>query len=283
MNPRVSSGGVPLRPSLRQILAAGRRRLREAVDDCIDRPFLPLPPNDTDLFLVSYPKSGVHWLKWLMASANLMLSGDRREVTFFNHSDFIADLASVKRVGPPVLPVPGCRCFTSHAPWIRRYRKVIYLVRDPRHVMPSYHAHLTSRRVWQGSLEELVAHETYGIRRWVDHVGGWLDRVDPTASFTLLRYEDLLAGTEKELIRLYALLGWRLEAATAAEVVARAAPERMREHEDRFNEGHPRRRGTEFVRKGEMKGPRQPVPEALLRRIEAEAGPLMRRLGYLDG
>ena len=40
---------------------------------------------------------------------------------------------------------------------------------------------------------------------------------------------------------------------------------------------------TEFVRKGDIKGPRQPVPEAVLRRIEAEAGPLMRRLGYLDG
>ena len=56
------------RPSLGQIVAAGRRRLREAVDDCIDRPYLPQPPDDTDLFLVAYPKSGINWLKWLMAT-----------------------------------------------------------------------------------------------------------------------------------------------------------------------------------------------------------------------
>jgi hypothetical protein len=271
-----------LRPSLAQILAAGRRRLREAVDDCIDRRYLPQPPDDSDLFLVSYPKSGVHWLKWLMATTNLLLSGDGREVTFFNHSDFIADLQSVRRIGPPGLAVPGCRCFTSHAPWVRRYRKVIYLVRDPRHVLPSYHAHLTSRRVWQGSLEALVQHETYGIGAWIAHVGGWLDGVDPTAAFTLLRYEDLLAQTEQELIGLYALLGWTLAPAMAAEVVGRASLERMRAHEERFNAGHPRRRDTEFVRRGDIKGPRQPLSEMLQRRIEDEAGPLMRRLGYLS-
>jgi len=270
------------RPSLGQIAAAGRRRLREAVDECIDRPYLPQPPDDTDLFLVAYPKSGINWLKWLMATTNLLLSGDKREITFFNHSDFIADLHSVSRIGPPSLPVPGCRCFTSHAPWIRRYRKVIYLVRDPRLVMPSYHAHLAGRAVWQGSLEAMVEHRLYGIRAWADHVGGWLDKVDATASFTLLRYEDLLARTTEELTRLYDLLGWRLESAVAAEVLARVTIERMRAHEAKFNEGHPRRRDTEFVRKGDIKGPRQPVPEAVLRRIEAEAGPLMRRLGYLD-
>jgi hypothetical protein len=270
-----------MRLSLRRVLAGGRSRLREALADLVDRPYLPIPADDTDLFLVSFPKSGVNWLKWLMATANLRLSGDPREITFFNHSDLIADLHSVRRVGPSGLPVPGCRCFTSHAPWIRRYRKVIYLVRDPRHVMPSYHIHLTSRQAWQGTLEELVGHELYGIGAWVRHVGGWLDQVDATASFTLLRYEDLQARTAEELTRLYALLGWRLDAPLAAQVVAEVSPARMRADEARFNDGHPRRRGTEFVRKGELGGPRRPVPEALLRQIEDAAGPLMRRLGYL--
>jgi Threonine aldolase len=104
------------RPSLGQIAAAGRRRLREAVDDCIDRPYLPQPPDDTDLFLVAYPKSGINWLKWLMATTNLLLSGDKREITFFNHSDFIADLHSVSRVGPPSLPVPAAAASPAMRP-----------------------------------------------------------------------------------------------------------------------------------------------------------------------
>src|SRR5262249_61473914 len=144
---------------------------------------------------------------------------------------------SVRRVGAARLPVPGCRCFTSHAPWMRRYRKVIYLVRDPRHVMASYHAHLAGRGGWDGSLAALVDHPRLGIAGWRDHVGGWLDHVDATASFTLLRYEDLRARTDEELIRLYGLLGWRLEPAIAAEAIARASPERMRELEAAFNAG----------------------------------------------
>src|SRR5262249_15040632 len=156
------------------------------------------------------------------------------------------------------------------------------LVRDRGQVLPSYHAHLTSREVWQGSLEALVEHESYGVRAWAAHVGGWLDRIDPTASFTLLRYEDLLMRTGEELIRLYALLGWSLAPAMAAEAVGRASLERMAAHEERFNEGHPRRASTEVVRRGDIRGPRQPLSEALQRRIENEAGPVMRRLGYLS-
>ena len=270
------------RPSLGQIAAAGRRRLREAVDDCIDRPYLPQPPDDTDLFLVAYPKSGINWLKWLMATTNLLLSGDKREITFFNHSDFIADLHSVSRVGPPTpagprLPLLHQPCALDPALPQGDLSRARSAPRDALLPRPS-----PGRAVWQGSLEEMVEHRLYGIRAWADHVGGWLDKVDATASFTLLRYEDLLARTTQELTRLYDLLGWRLESAVAAEVLARVTIERMRAHEAKFNEGHPRRRDTEFVRKGDIKGPRQPVPEAVLRRIEAEAGPLMRRLGYLD-
>jgi hypothetical protein len=269
--------------SLGRLLAAGRRAAREALDDRLDRPFLGEPASDTDLFLVAFPKSGLTWTSRLFANANLLLSGDDREVTFFNLSDFVPDIHHVRRVGPAPLRAPGFRCFKSHASWLRRYRKVIYLVRDPRHVMASYHMHLASRGVWQGTLEAMVRHEVYGIRAWVAHVGGWLDNVDTTAAFTLLRYEDLSAHTAEELTRLYALLGWRLAPALAAEAVERASPARMRADEARCNEGHPRLRGTEFVRHTAMKGPRQPLTLPVLRHILAEAEPLMRRLGYLPG
>jgi hypothetical protein len=276
-------------PSARQILSAGRRALRQALADLVESPYLPIPPDDRDLFLVAFPKSGVNWLKWLMINANLLLSGDRREVNFFNSSDFIADIHSVRRVAParelqlgPTVSAPGCRCFTSHAPWTRRYRKVIYLVRDPRHVMASYQAHLASRGNWQGSLEALVEDPRFGIEAWMAHVGGWLDNVDATARFTLLRYEDLTARPAEELIRLYGLLGWRLDGAMAAEAAARASPERMRALEAESNAGHPRLSEAEFVRRGEMTGPRQALAEATRARIEASAGQLMRRLGYLE-
>jgi hypothetical protein len=269
--------------SLSRFFAASRRAARDALDDHLGRPYLSEPANDTDLFLVAFPKSGLTWTSRLLANANLLLSHDKREVTFFNLSDFVPDIHHVRRVGPAPLSAPGFRCFKSHASWMRRYRKVIYLVRDPRHVMASYHMHLGSRGVWQGTLEAMVHHEDYGIRAWVTHAAGWLDKVDATTSFTLLRYEDLRARTSEELTRLYGLLGWSLAPALAAEAVERASPERMRADEARFNERHPRLSGTEFVRLTEMRGPRQPLPLPVLRHILAEAGPLMRRLGYLPG
>jgi len=277
---RKKGAGRPERATLRGWISAGRHSLRAAIASFGDAGILPDPPDDTDLFLVAFPKSGVNWLKWLMAGANLLLSGDPRQVTFFNSSDFIADIHSARRGGPARLTVPGCRAFTSHAPWTRRYRKVIYLVRDPRHVMASYHAHLTARGAWTGSLAALVDHPQMGIAGWKAHVEGWLAGVDATAAFTSLRYEDLRSRTAEELTRLYDLLGWRLEPPVAAEAIARASPERMREQEAAFNAGHPRLRESEFVRRGSMTGPRQPMAADVLARIEAEAGGLMRRLGY---
>jgi hypothetical protein len=267
-------------PSLRNWLSASRRAFRDGLHDFVNEPYLPRPTDERDLFIVAYPKSGSTWLSYLMANANLLLSGERRQATFFNLNDFVADLHRTRRIGPETTRAPGCRCFKSHARWIRRYRKVVYLVRDPRPVMASYHQHLGSRGVFRGSIEAMVRHPDYGIASWIDHVGGWLDRVDAGVSFTLLRYEDLRRSPAGELMRLYALLGWDLDSALAGEAVERSSLARMRLAEGAFNAGHPRRMGAEHVRRSDIDGPRQPIPVSALRLIEAGAGSLMRRLGY---
>jgi hypothetical protein len=251
-------------PSFGHLVSAGRAMTRQLVGP------LAGEPNGTDLFLVAFPQSGLDWLARLYANACLILAGDRRKVTQFNLGDLVPDGDWGRRAGPPPLPVPGFRCFSSHARLTRRYRKVIYLVRDPRRVMADRHAELVERGQWRGSLEEMLRHRRHGIRAWTAHAAGWLDQVE-TPAFALVRHEDLRARTAFELTRLFDLLGWHLDPAQAAQAVARAGEAGRTQSDPRLGGFPPR---AEPVPPGA-------IPLSAVRLIGEGAGPLMRRLGYL--
>ena len=226
----------------------------------MSRHFLPGERHDDDLFVVEFPKSGVTWLTFLLANVNAQIAGDRRAVTFFNLNDFVPDVQSVSHVSVPRAAVPGYRFFKSHAPYMAEYRKVFYLVRDPRHVMVSYWTFLTSLGWFRGNLEQLVADRTHGIRAWVDHVTGWLDGVHPSASFALVRYEDLLSNPHGELGRLYRLLGMPVTDEVIATAVERSSIERMRDLEAEAAAGNPALKNFEFVRRHAPGTARAPRP-----------------------
>jgi len=226
----------------------------------------------TDLFLVAFPHSGLDWMVRLYANASLILAGDPRKVTQFSLGDLVPEEGLRRPAGPPPLPVPGFRCYSSHARFTGRYRKVIYLVRDPRRVMADRHAALVARGQWRGSLEEMAGHRRHGIRAWAAHAAGWLDHVE-TPAFALVRHEDLCARTAFELTRLFDLLGWHLDPAQAAQAVARAAEAGWATPD--------LRRGGEALRRRAEAAPPGAIPFSAMRLIGEVAGPLMRRLGYL--
>jgi hypothetical protein len=265
---------------LRRLVSGTCAQLTDVVQSLAARPFLPAERNDDDLFIVEFPKSGVTWLTFLIANVNAQLNGDPRAVTFFNVNDFVPDVQSVRHVGPARAAMPGYRCFKSHSPYLSSYRKVIYLVRDPRDVMASYWTFLRGLGWWGGTLEQLVAHRKYGIRAWMDHVGGWLRGIDAATSFALLRYEDLTANTSAELTHLYALLGLPVTPGIIATAIERSSIERMRQLERSFAASHPALGGLEFVRQQPLGGARTPISSAARELIEREAVSVMKQLGY---
>jgi hypothetical protein len=266
--------------NLRRFLSGTRALIRESLETTAGRQYLPGERRDDDLFLVEFPKSGITWLTFLMANINALLAEDRRVVTFFNVNDFIPDVQSVRYAGAPAAGLPGYRCFKSHASYLARYRKVIYMVRDPRDVMVSYWTFLRSLGMWGGTLDQLVRHRRYGIEAWREHVAGWLDGIDAAASFTLVRYEDLIADAPAELGRLYGLLGMPVTEDIIATAVERSSIERMRQLEAEFSGKHPALAKLEFVRRKELGGSRGPLSESLRELIENRSGSVMERLGY---
>lgn len=260
--------------------AVARTEVTGRLDQWQARAVLPRPVNDSDLFLVEFPRSGITWLSFLIANAMLVLGGDPRRATFLNIQDFVPDIHVRARLPGSPLGHVGYRVIKSHAPYTPCYKKLFYLVRDPRHVMASYYAFLTGLGGFSGSIEALVEHRRYGIDAWCAHVEGWLTRVAPGISMAIIRYEDLLADPAAELGHCLAELGWPVGEGQMAEIVACSDLGAMREAEARYNSRHPVLGSFDFVRPGASGGARVALPSALERRIVERAAPLLQRLGY---
>src|SRR5437588_13041373 len=101
--------------------AASALRRRQSVPAARGLTVLP-----TDVFLVSYPRSGNTWLRFLLANA----LRPAQVATFADVGAVVPDIYD----GPDrdLLRRPAPRVLKSHEPFDERYRRVLYLVRHPR-------------------------------------------------------------------------------------------------------------------------------------------------------
>src|ERR1700679_2893267 len=108
----------------------------------LNRPGPELVIFDDDVFLVSFPKSGNTWTRFLVA--NLVFPEQRAD--FGNIHDLVPDPGATTKRRLHNMPRP--RIIKSHECFDPRYPRVIYIVRDPRDVAVSqYHYHRKCKRI----------------------------------------------------------------------------------------------------------------------------------------
>lgn len=234
-----------------------------------------------DVFLVSYPRSGNTWLKFMVAH---LLTGE--EVGFDRSEELVPPVGM--HAGAPRMAPSGGRVIKSHEPYRRlhgrAYGDVVYLVRDGRDVAVSYYFHQIRRDFFAGGFSEFLTHflrgEVEGYGAWHEHVESWLAR--PGVARTLVvRYEDLLADTAAELARVAAFLGARPDDATLRAVVESNTATRMRSKEDDSALLARRKRNdVPFVRRAAAGQWSESFDDDDLERFERVAGASLTRLGY---
>ena len=239
---------------------------------------------DDDTFLVSYPKSGNTWVRFLLA--NLIYPNET--VGFANINRLLPAPGVSSRRFLNSLPRP--RILKSHEPFDVRFRKVIYLVRDPRDVAVSeYHFDLKKRYIeadvtLEQFVERFLAGTTSAYGSWWEHAASWIGARQGNPAFLLVRYEDLLDNPIPGLAQIADFLGIQADEQRLQAAIDRSAADRMRKLEqqqsDKWTGTKNTRKEIPFVRSASAGGWKNALPKHSAEAIEAAWCPLMNYLGY---
>ena len=239
-------------------------------------------PDDT--FLISYPKSGNTWTRFLVAN----LAYPDTPADFSNIDTLTPDPEALSKRRLARMPRP--RILKSHQYFHPRYMRVIYIVRDPRDVLLSqFHFHRKRQVIGDDyPLEKFVgrflAGETTPYGSWGENVASWLATRENKPGFLLLRYEDMLEDAARELEKVAAFLGIPADPDRIRKAVTRSAADEMRKMEKAqaklWASTKDTRQDVPFVRSAKAGGWQTALPKSAVLEIEKAWGHLMHHLGY---
>jgi hypothetical protein len=239
-----------------------------------------------DIFLVSYPKSGNTWTRFLIAN----LAYPEQNPDFSNINSLLPDpeAMSARDLKYAVRP----RIIKSHQYFDPRYQKVIYIVRDPRDVVLSEYYFDIKRGAIADDfpLQQFVSrfvcgelNHPYGT--WGENAASWFYTRCGDPRFLLVKYEALHSQPMDEMGRIANFIDIPARPEKLAFAVEQSSADRMRELEK--SQGHlwsstrETRKDKPFVRSAKSGGWKTELPEASIAKIESKWGRLMCDLGYV--
>jgi len=238
-----------------------------------------------DVYIVSYPKSGNTWLRFLLAN---LLYPDA-DVNLSNIDDRMPSIYEATKRQMELVSRP--RYIKSHEPFHPRYPNIIYIVRDPRDVAVSYYYYALKKgkaprefRI-ENFVDDFIGDKIENLYgSWADHVAGWLAMRQSRKNFLLLRYKDLLEDTHRQLSKIAVFLGIPLEEKKIDRAVQLSTADRMRRLEreggKKWSETKGSRMDIPFVRAAKANQWSGALPPRSVMAIEAAWGPVMMVLGY---
>lgn len=235
-----------------------------------------LDTRNGDVMVISYPRSGNTWVRFILAN--------------LTERALLDPLADVQQVVPDIYTMsrselnrmPAPRILKTHEYFDPRYRRVIYLVRDPRHVAISYFDFQRKSGLIPPdvSLDDWVARFVGpGVDRfgnWQEHVQSWIATRGESREFLLVRYEDLLAHGQREARRLADFLGM---GAVSDEDVQHALARSSMNSLKKIQSNQPSRAHPSLV--GVSHGARTVLPPETSQRIEAAFRRTLLELRYI--
>lgn len=209
--------------------------------------------DDTQVFVVSYPKSGRTWLRTqlgrvlcshygidealLLDTYNLTRRADVLRTRFIHDGSELTKGTDYHKME------------TGRARF--RDRKVIFLIRDPRDVLVSCYFQASKRiNVFERTISEFIRSDAYGIKKYVTFLNIWAANQNVPRDFLLLTYEDMHNQTAELLRRSLDFIGAEaVSQRVIDDAVAFASFENMRrmEKQDEFR--------IDWMRPGDVNDP----------------------------
>ncbi|XP_051790569.1 amine sulfotransferase-like isoform X8 [Erpetoichthys calabaricus] len=216
---------------------------------------------DSDVFLMTYPKSGTVWTQQIMT---LIFEDDCTEDYQQNYErmpwiEFPLD-------GYDFVNRPSPRLYATHLPYHmvpkalkEKKAKVIYVFRNPKDTMVSYFhfSKMMNDLETLPSITELIERYLNGKvlgGSWFDHVKGWYDHKDQV-NILFLSYEEISKDLRSAILKISKFVGKHLEDAAIDKIVEKSTFKNMKndpkanfeflfDHDADKEKGHFMRKGT---------------------------------------
>jgi hypothetical protein len=210
-----------------------------------------------DVFIASYPKSGVTWLQFM--SGFMMYGLDPSIAPGSLVNLLFPDVHQNKYYIRTQLPT----LFKSHSLPTPTMKKVVHLVRDGRDVMASYYAFL-ERAGKKILLKDMIVKDI-GLfpTNWAKHCEAW-ENNPYRANILSISYEEMLTSPEVTLSKYCSFVGIEIQPETIQKAISLASFSNLQKNEIRNREiGSPIPTKL-FFRKGEIGSYKHEIPADLL-------------------
>lgn len=209
-------------------------------------------PTEKDTFLVSYPRSGNTWLRAIICEILYQTSARSIEelqyyvpdihINTFKKDVINSDFNAIKSHFP---------CLINQKK-IKKYQKIIYIIRDPRDVVISYYRYLFGRNSYHSDFETFLLDWLNGRIwpcSWQEHINSWIGDSSNKRDFDLqiFRYEELISNTENQIKNLAQMLGCSINIQRAKEITKSTSREQMHLKEKQGMPKHERVESMQFI------------------------------------
>lgn len=242
---------------------------------------LPFEIREDDVFLVSYPKSGNTWVRFLIAN---YLTNDE-VIDFKNLSDFCPeyeteDFVKIRNKNEPMI-------FKSHSAFNSKFKKVIYIVRDGRDVAVSYYFYYLkfiykNKKTSFGEFFKKFNNGNVDYGLWSSHINEWIS--NKPSQFLLIKYEDIFAKPEREIIKILNFINIKINKEKVASAINASKFEEMARIEkkqiDQISKLADSDTGISFMRKGKIGDYINYFDHEMEKKFWSAQGKSMRAMGY---